>query len=192
MLTIPANGRDIVSKLADSELAALFRSIEFVAFDFDGVFTDNRVYVLDDGREAVACWRSDGIGLRKLDDLGIGCVVISSEVNPVVTVRCRKLNIACVQNTKDKLSVLKALVQEARIPLRQVAFVGNDSNDASCLAAVGLPIVVADAHESVRRLARYQTTSPGGQGAVRETCDLLEEARKPQANQPVRVPNKNP
>ena len=178
VLTVQAMARGMVSNSVDPELAELFCPIQLVAFDFDGVFTDNRVYVFDDGTEAVACWRSDGIGLRKLDRLGIRCVVISSEANPVVSVRCRKLDIACIQNAEDKLEILKALADESGIPLKRVAFVGNDSNDAGCLMAVGLPIIVADAHESVLPLARFRTTARGGHGAVRETCDLFEESRK--------------
>ncbi len=76
----------------------LLAKIRLVAFDFDGVFTDNMVYVLEDGTEAVRCFRSDGLGLQKLKNLGIETVIISTEANPVVTARARKLKIRCIQN----------------------------------------------------------------------------------------------
>jgi YrbI family 3-deoxy-D-manno-octulosonate 8-phosphate phosphatase len=149
-----------------------------IAFDFDGVFTDNRVYVFQDGSEAVCCFRGDGIGLEKLRRLGIQTVIISTEVNPVVGVRSQKLGIRCVQGCQDKRAALEGLVRELGISLDQVAFVGNDVNDLSCLLAVGLPIVVRDAHRDVVATAAYQTEVAGGQGAVREICDLFEGTLK--------------
>ena len=155
-------------------VARLLKSVRLVAFDFDGVFTDNRVYVFEDGREAVACSRSDGPGLRKLDRLGIHYVVISTETNPVVSQRCRKLDIRCFQGVEDKLSVLTHVAAELSVPLSRTAFVGNDVNDLDCLKAVALPIVVNDSHPDVLPHALYRTSTPGGYGAVREVCDLLE------------------
>ena len=150
------------------------RSIRLVAFDFDGVFTDNKVYVFQDGTEAVRCHRGDGIGLEKLKYLGIDCVVVSTEVNPIVGARGRKLGVPCVQGCQDKRVALEAIVRERRLSLEQVAFLGNDVNDRSCLEIVGLPMVVQDAHSDVISLALYQTKAKGGEGAVREVCDLFE------------------
>jgi 3-deoxy-D-manno-octulosonate 8-phosphate phosphatase KdsC-like HAD superfamily phosphatase len=76
--------------------------IRLIAFDFDGVFTDNMVYVFENGTEAVRCFRSDGIGLHKLKKLGIDTVIISTEANPVVSARARKLKIHCIQDCQDK------------------------------------------------------------------------------------------
>jgi 3-deoxy-D-manno-octulosonate 8-phosphate phosphatase (KDO 8-P phosphatase) len=152
------------------------RSIRLIAFDFDGVFTDNKVYVLQDGAEAVCCFRGDGIGLAKLKRLGIETVILSSEINPVVGARSRKLGIRCVQGWADKRAALEAVVQELGLSLDQVAFVGNDVNDLTCLRAVGLPMVVRDAHPDVVALALYRTRTRGGQGAVREICDLFERS----------------
>ena len=148
--------------------------IRLVAFDFDGVFTDNSVYVLQDGTEAVRCYRGDGIGLRKLEAVGILPIIISTEVNPVVTTRSNKLGIRCVQNCADKLSTLKSIIKEAGISKEQVAFVGNDVNDLDCLRYVGLSIVVNDAHPDVIPYADYRTEVDGGRGAVREVCDLFD------------------
>ena len=152
----------------------LLAKIRLVAFDFDGVFTDNMVYVLEDGTEAVRCFRSDGLGLQKLKKLGIETVIISTEANPVVSARARKLKIRCVQDCRDKRAALESIAKESGISLGEVAFVGNDINDLPCLDCVALPIVVQDAHPDVVSTARYQTKNPGGHGAVREVCDLFE------------------
>jgi YrbI family 3-deoxy-D-manno-octulosonate 8-phosphate phosphatase len=159
----------------DPILKEAIRKIRLVAFDFDGVFTDNMVYVLQDGSEAVRCNRSDGIGLQKLKRLGIETVIISTESNPVVSARAQKLKIRCFQNCEDKRKTLKNVIREFGISLDEVAFVGNDVNDQPCLNHVGLPIVVNDAHSDVVSTARYQTKNPGGHGAVREICDLFEQ-----------------
>ena len=160
------------------QLAARFARVRLVVFDFDGVFTDNTVYVAQDGTESVRCWRGDGLGLAELKRLGIDTVIVSTETNTVVTARSRKLAMRCVQGCDDKLSTVKTLADEFGLTLRDVAFVGNDINDLGCLKAVGLPIVVRDAHPDVVDAALYRTTTPGGRGAVREVCDAIVYARK--------------
>ena len=157
------------------KIKKIIRSIRLIAFDFDGVFTDNMVYVMEDGTEAVRCYRSDGIGLQKLRRLGIEMIIISTEANPVVSARAGKLKIRCVQNCRDKRAELENIVAEMGLTLDAVAFVGNDINDQSCLECVGMPIVVQDAYPDVIPLARYRTQKRGGYGAVREICDLFEQ-----------------
>ena len=156
------------------ELQALFRQVRFIAFDFDGVFTDNMVYIFEDGREAVRCTRADGIGLRKLERLGIEPYIISSEPNDVVAHRSRKLKVQFIHGCKDKRAALEELLQARGLTPDQAAFVGNDINDLPALQYVGFPIVVQDAHPDVIPVARYRTQRPGGHGAVREICDLFE------------------
>jgi len=160
---------------SSSNISDIVGRIRLVAFDFDGVFTDNMVYVFEDGSEAVRCFRSDGIGLQKLTRMGIETVIISTESNPVVSARARKLKIQCVQDCEDKRAILEDIAQQKGISLDQVAFVGNDINDLQCLTCVALPIVVQDAHPDVIPAALYQTKRPGGYGAVREVCDLFEQ-----------------
>ena len=150
---------------------------QLVAFDFDGVFTDNAVYVTADGVESVRCWRGDGIGLSALRRLGVDTIVISTETNPVVRTRCEKLRIQCIHGVEDKRAVLEEALEERCLALPQAAFMGNDINDLPCLTVVGLPIVVQDAHEDVQRHAAYRTRARGGHGAVREVCDLFIAAR---------------
>lgn len=167
----PAGGALTV---VDADLAEVIRGIRLVAFDFDGVFTDNMVYVTQDGVESVRCWRGDGMGIKALTRLGIATIIVSTEVNPVVTARSRKLQMRCVQGCEDKRVTLDELASEHGLRLDQIAFVGNDVNDLCCLEVVGLPIVVQDAHPSVLHAARYRTATPGGYGAVREVCDLIQ------------------
>ncbi len=149
------------------------RTLRFIAFDFDGVFTDNGVYVLEDGREAVACSRLDGMGLAELRKLGVEMCVISKEVNPVVGARCKKLGLPYVQGCDEKRGVLLEMLEQRGLKPEQAAFMGNDINDISCLEVVGLPIVVQDSHPDVIPYGRYRTQLLGGKGAVREVCDLI-------------------
>ena len=146
--------------------------IKAIAFDFDGVFTDNRVYVMQTGEEAVVCDRSDGMGISMLRKVGIPLVIISTEKNPVVAVRAAKLNIDVLQGIENKLPVLSQWAAENRLSIEQVAFIGNDINDVDCLNAVGLGIAVADAYPVAIDAADYVLTKNGGQGAVREIADL--------------------
>ncbi len=157
----------------DPDLKARIRRTRLLGFDFDGVFTDNAVYVFEDGREAVRCYRGDGLGLRRLEALGVLPVIVSSETNPVVLARSRKLQVRCVHGCTDKVAAIEALAAEQGLSFEQIGFVGNDINDAAVLARVGLAVVVQDAHPDVLALAHYRTQRPGGYGAVREVCDLF-------------------
>lgn len=161
----------------DSSVEELIKSVKLVAFDFDGVFTDNSVLVFEDGTEAVRCSRSDGIGLRKLDRLGVETIIISTEENRVVAERAKKLKIRCVHGVEDKRAVLQRITDEYGFDLSETAFVGNDINDLGCLTVVGLPIAVRDAYPEVIQVAKYTTNTLGGYGAVREVCDMFERIR---------------
>ena len=147
--------------------------VELVVFDFDGVMTDNRVWVDEDGREMVAANRSDSLGLNALREAGIQTLVISTEINPVVAARCRKLKIENVQGVEDKATLLINLLQERQIDPKHVLYLGNDINDVPCFPLVACAVVVADAQPAARRAADIVLSQPGGHGAVRELCDLL-------------------
>jgi YrbI family 3-deoxy-D-manno-octulosonate 8-phosphate phosphatase len=159
-------------------LAATLLRIRLVVFDFDGVFTDNTVYVSQDGTETVRCWRSDGLGLRRLERAGLEPLILSTEANPVVSARARKLAIACRQGLADKASALREEIDRRDLQPEQVAYLGNDVNDLECLQIVALPAAVADAHADVLEVVRYRTRAPGGFGAVREFCDLIASAHE--------------
>lgn len=159
------------------ELQAIVRNLKLMVFDFDGVMTDNTVLVLEDGTEAVRCWRGDGLGLARLATVGVEAMILSTEVNPVVSARAKKLGLDCVQGSADKLSALHVEAEKRDLGLGQVGYMGNDINDAGCLAAAGLPVVVCDASAEVLPLARLRTRAPGGRGAVRELCDMVYRLR---------------
>jgi YrbI family 3-deoxy-D-manno-octulosonate 8-phosphate phosphatase len=155
-----------------------FKKIRFLVLDFDGVLTDNRVWVSQDGSEAVLCHRGDGLGLDYLRRAGIPVVVLSTEKNPVVSARCQKLGLPCFQGVHNKIDQLKEIVKEYGFDLEEVAFVGNDINDLPCMKEAGLAIAVADAEQSVRAAADFITEAPGGHGAVREVAELLLQSRE--------------
>jgi len=152
-------------------------SVHALVMDFDGVHTNNCASVDLDGREYVRVNRSDGMGLDMLRQSGLPMIIISTERNPVVAARAAKLGIECIQGCDDKLDALRAWLARNSIAARNTMYIGNDINDSSCLELVGFPVVVADAHFSVRHLARYVTSKTGGNGAIREITDLLLTSR---------------
>jgi N-acylneuraminate cytidylyltransferase len=152
--------------------------IRLLVLDFDGVMTDNRVLVDQEGRESVFCDRRDGLGIGLLREAGPEVIVLSKEPNPVVTARCRKLSIAVVQGLDDKLPVLRRLAAERGLEPPQIAYVGNDINDLECLAWVGVSIAVADAQPEVLAAVKWITSRPGGRGAVREVADEILASRR--------------
>jgi len=160
-----------------AEVRADFRPVRLLVLDFDGVLTDNLVALDEHGVESVRCSRADGMGIAEVRKCGIEVVVLSKERNPVVAARCRKLEITHLQGLDDKLASLRVLTDERDLEPHQVAYIGNDRNDLDCMRWVGLPIAVADAIEEVRRTAHYVAMRAGGQGAVREVCDLIVETK---------------
>ena len=150
-----------------------FKEIKAVVFDFDGVFTNNRVIVSEDGKESVVCNRSDGIGIQMLRKLNIPMIIISSEQNFVVSMRAKKLRIPVKHGVKDKKIELKEFASSVNVKLNYICFIGNDLNDFECMESVGFPIAVADAFEEIKKVSDYTLTRNGGEGAVREFCNLI-------------------
>lgn len=145
-----------------------------VIFDFDGVMTDNAVYVSEDGKESVRCDRGDGWGISRLQEAGIRTAVMSTEANGVVRARCRKLGLECFHHLGDrKIDKLRSWTAANGLDIRQVVYIGNDENDVQCLLSAGLGVAPADAHPSAKTVADMILNSCGGHGAVRELCDLI-------------------
>jgi 3-deoxy-D-manno-octulosonate 8-phosphate phosphatase (KDO 8-P phosphatase) len=155
----------------------LLSSVKLIAFDFDGVFTDNTVYVTQCGVESVRCWRSDGIGLSRLKDFGIQAIIISTEANSVVTTRAKKLKIPCKQGVADKADAILKSCAELGVSPDQTMFIGNDVNDIPAFKAIKFPVAVADAYPEVLPYVLFSTEKSGGFGAVREVCDLICQAK---------------
>ncbi|MCF8781345.1 acylneuraminate cytidylyltransferase [Rhodococcus ruber] len=150
-----------------------FSEISAVVTDFDGVHTNDLAYVDEAGREHVRVSRSDGMGIGMLRDAGFPILILSKEVNSVVSHRAKKLRVDVCQGVDDKLPVMQQWLARNRINPRRAAYIGNDINDSSCMAYVGWPIAVADANPEILRVARHVLTRRGGQGALREFSDLL-------------------
>jgi len=147
--------------------------LDAIAFDFDGVFTNNQVTVHSDGTESVVCNRADGMGLEKLRKTGIPLVVLSKETNPIASVRCEKLKLECHLNVENKLGKLQSWLADQGLRIERCMFVGNDINDQPCLTSVGYPVVVNDAEPAVLQHAKFILERGGGAGAIRELCDRL-------------------
>jgi N-acylneuraminate cytidylyltransferase len=147
--------------------------VDLVVFDFDGVLTDNRVWVDENGREMVAAYRSDSMGTTYLRQKGVKMVVLSAEVNPVVAARCKKMKIPVVQGILDKAGALPGILTEMGVEAEHAIYLGNDTNDIPCFPQVACALVVADAQPEAKRAADIILSRNGGHGAVRELLDLL-------------------
>ncbi|MFE6742855.1 cytidylyltransferase domain-containing protein [Streptomyces tubercidicus] len=147
--------------------------IDAVVLDFDGTQTDDRVLIDADGREIVAVHRGDGLGIAALRKAELKLLILSSETNPVVAARARKLQVPVLHGIDRKDLALKQWCEEAGIAPERVLYVGNDVNDLPCFDLVGWPVAVAGAHDVVRGAARAVTATPGGSGAIREIAGWL-------------------
>ena len=162
------------NKIPSTEMLS---QIKAVVFDFDGVFTDNRVIVSTTGEEFVICDRGDGMGTNLLADAGIKMLILSKEKNAVVTSRGKKLNIEVIQGCDDKLPELIKWLQKNNVDAKQAAYIGNDINDLECLSHVEVAVIPADAHPSVIKTATWILQHNGGRGAIREFADVLLDNR---------------
>ncbi len=171
-----AEDLNIARQLASQDsVRSEFGPIEAVVFDFDGVHTDDSVWLDQEGRETVRVSRSDGYGVRLLRASGIRLLILSMETNPVVAQRATKLQIEVIQGENDKGVALRSWLTANALDPARVAYLGNDVNDIPALEQVGWPVVVADAHPAARVLGRLILRSRGGEGAVRELADLILE-----------------
>lgn len=162
-----------------SERAA---GVQLAVFDVDGVFTDGRLYYDARGEQLKTFHVRDGHGIKQLLRHHIHVAIISGRRSPAVARRMHELRIRHVfQGMDDKLPVLRKLLQRLKLDWKQVACVGDDLADLPLLKSAGLAIAVADAQPEVRALAHYVTRARGGEGAVREVCDLLIAARNVKA-----------
>jgi len=155
-----------------------FNEVEAVVFDFDGVFTDNHVFIDQHGNESIRCYRSDGIGIERIQSLGIKTMIISSEIDNVVQKRAKKLSINCLNNIKAKDIAIKEFSYNASVPLNKILYLGNDINDIPALKIVGMPVGVADSFPELDDYILFKTNKRGGYGAVREICDKIYYAVK--------------
>ncbi|HEV3028392.1 MAG TPA: HAD-IIIA family hydrolase [Planctomycetota bacterium] len=156
----------------------LLKKIRALVLDVDGVLTDGGMYYGPSGEGLKRFNVKDGLGLRMIGEAGIEVALISGENSEILKRRAEKLKIDNVfVGVEDKLQTMKDFLGPRNIALDEVAYVGDDLNDLSALKAVALPIAVSDAVAQVRKSVKWITSRRGGDGAVREVCDLLLAAR---------------
>ena len=148
-------------------------NIKLFVYDFDGVMTDNKVYVDQNGEEMVKVNRADGLGVALIKKMNIKQIIISTEKNTVVSSRAAKLGIPCFQGIENKKRTLLNYCTENNINLDNVAYIGNDLNDKDVMQIAGIRFCPADAHENIKAIADYTLKTKGGNGVIRELLDLI-------------------
>ena len=174
----------------DATLKEKLRDISLIALDFDGVLTNNKVIHGPDGAESVSRSKADSLGIDLLSESGLynkreygsfkhllDIVILSREANPVVKSVAEKIKIKCQSSVHEKLKALQEEARSRNVDLKNVLFMGNDLNDVECLDAAGIGVAVADACPHVLRRADYVTLRKGGEGALREICELIMYAK---------------
>jgi 3-deoxy-D-manno-octulosonate 8-phosphate phosphatase (KDO 8-P phosphatase) len=147
--------------------------LDAIVFDFDGVLTDNFVYVDQNGRESVRCCRADGLAFDALRRTPLKLFILSTERNPVVLARGRKLKVRVFQGQADKSVSLQGLARRQRFSLARTLFVGNDVNDLGAMRLCGRSACPADSHPAVRRAATFVLATAGGYGVARELVETV-------------------
>ena len=149
------------------------KKIQLIIYDFDGVMTDNKVFVFEDGKEAVLCNRSDGLAVKKIKECGVRQIIVSTETNPVVRKRAEKLGIEVIQGVDKKEKIVREFCLNNDYDLKNVIFIGNDVNDIEAMKLVGIPVAPSDAYCDVLQVAKIVMKTPGGGGVIRELFELL-------------------
>jgi len=144
-----------------------------IVFDFDGVLTDNRVLVFDDGREAVLCNRADGLAFDLFRRNGIPTLILSTEKHPVVAARAKKLKVPCLQGVGNKKTALQNYCRKKSLRRADVLYIGNDVNDLAAMRIAGHRVCPSDAHPEVRAICSIVLRSKGGEGVARELAERV-------------------
>ena len=143
-------------------------NIDLIVYDFDGVMTDNKVLVIEDGKEAVFCSRADGLAVTKIKGMGIPQVILSTEKSMIVDRRAKKLQIKVIQGVEDKKSSLINYCKRRNYDLKKVIYIGNDTNDLEAMKIVGYPLAPQDANGKVKNVSKMIIHSKGGEGVIKD------------------------
>lgn len=169
--------------ISESELRSRLLQVKLLALDVDGVLTDGGLYYTESGEEMKRFNIKDGQGIKLLMQAGIEVAIITAKSSLSTLHRAKDLGIIhTFVGVEDKLSILKEVCEKLGLSLSQVAYVGDDINDLAVMQAVGCPLTVADAISRNQDCALYITKLAGGQGAVREICDILVQLRSQPGN----------
>jgi len=172
----------LYGEITDSAFNAM-KSIKLLICDIDGVFSDGRIYLGNNGEELKAFHTKDGYGIKALGASGVDVAVITGRTSNIVSTRMTALNVKyIVQGEENKLPALKKIAEQLNLSLNEIAYVGDDMPDYECINTVGFGIAVQDAHPSILAIANYTTFNNGGFGAVREICDLIMLSQNTLAN----------
>ncbi|HEX5835076.1 MAG TPA: HAD hydrolase family protein [Pyrinomonadaceae bacterium] len=164
--------------MTDSEIQTRAARIKLFLMDCDGVLTDARIWILENGEDQKAFNTRDGLGLELLHRAGLKSGVISGRVSSALARRADRLGMAYVrQGCEDKEQAFAEIVADAGLTNADVAFAGDDLNDIRLMRHSGLAIAVADAAHETREHAHYITEARGGHGAVREAVELILKAQ---------------
>ncbi|WP_298723173.1 HAD-IIIA family hydrolase [uncultured Ferrovibrio sp.] len=164
--------------MLDADLIAKFRQVKLLSLDLDGTLTDGGLYYAEDGSELRKYFVQDGFGIVAVMQAGIEVALITQSDTPSISRRIEKLKIRHgYMGIHDKLPKLQEICAATGIGLHEVCHVADDLNDLELMGAIGLPVAVANARPQVKKAAVYITEASGGNGAVREVCDLLLEYR---------------
>lgn len=151
------------------------KNIELIVYDFDGVLTDNKVIIREDGLESVAVNRSDGLAIIMMKKMGLKQIILSKERNRVVEARASKLGIPAIRGIDDKRKELIDYCSKNAISLKNVVYIGNDINDLEPMQIVGYPVCPSDAYEEIKKVSKFIAKTPGGAGVVRELLRYIEK-----------------
>ena len=149
--------------------------VKIFVYDFDGVMTNNKVYVDQNGNETVRVNRADGLGVSEIKKLGIEQIIISTEKNPVVMKRATKLNIKCLQGIENKKSTLIDYHKKHKIEPSTICYVGNDINDFGAMSICGFRFCPSDASDEIKKISTHILQAKGGDGVIREIFDYIKE-----------------
>lgn len=157
-----------------ADIAAKAKKIKFLILDVDGVMTDNRLYYTDDGQEIKSFYTRDGHGMVLLKKSGVDIGIITGRKSNLVAKRCQDLKIEHLyQGVPDKLPSFLDLIEKLGLQLEQIAYIGDDILDLPILMRVGLSVTPADGEEEVKTRVDYTSPYIGGQGVVREVCEII-------------------
>ena len=156
-------------------MSPLFKNIEAFVFDFDGVLTDNSVFIDEKGIESVKCSRADGLAFDVLRKLNMPAYILSTEKNLVVHERAKKLKIEAINGVSNKVQSLKKLVDSKGYNLHNIVYIGNDLNDYQVMQSCGFSACPMDSHYKIKEISSVVLNTNGGCGVARE---LLEDVFK--------------
>jgi YrbI family 3-deoxy-D-manno-octulosonate 8-phosphate phosphatase len=154
--------------LSDNDLP-----VKLLLYDFDGVMTDNKVIISEDGNESVVCNRSDGLAVAKIKQWGVPQAIISTETNKVVAVRAAKMDIPVVHGISSKKETVLAYCKELNVRPQETLYIGNDINDLEAMLVVGFPVCPNDAYKEIKKIAKLIVPVNGGNGVIRELLNVL-------------------